>query len=90
MTGELSASVIVNTVTNWATVETEWPKSTAILGNSGAIMKPSVPIANVPNAMQSIGINSWRVADRLFFSERFETLAELEFAGASDFDVQTD
>ena len=41
-----------NTVTSWPAATRLTDKSLAKSGKSGAIMKPSVPMANVPNASQ--------------------------------------
>ncbi|MFP3830744.1 hypothetical protein, partial [Pseudomonas sp. SIMBA_021] len=53
--GELTAIVSVKTTTSSATSETDIRKSAAIVDSSGAIMKPSVPIAKVPSARNIAG-----------------------------------
>jgi len=51
-TGELSARANVKAVTSCPAVDTETERSAAIFGNSGAIIKLSVPMAKVPRAIQ--------------------------------------
>ncbi|MNI56531.1 hypothetical protein D3C73_1115420 [compost metagenome] len=62
VTGDDNASTSVNTITNSAMVGTGSAKSFAMTGSKGAIMKPSVPMANVPKARNPAGSNTVRVS----------------------------
>lgn len=53
--GELIDSASVNATTSMVTADTLRLKSAAILGSSGAIMKPFVPMENVPSEKNRAG-----------------------------------